>query len=87
MIAGMAESELIDLHFSLGSYIRNEFGLWFENDNLLNDCRRISNEPSLHPDSASSVIIEELWKRLSKTHKLRIDFYVSSFYPDENWPN
>jgi hypothetical protein len=72
IIASMDENDLIDLHFSLGAYVRNEFGLWSGNDDLLKDCRKIADEPSLHPDSASSVIIEELWKRLRKTHRLRV---------------
>ena len=30
-IASMDEGDLIDLHFSLGAYVRNEFGLWSGN--------------------------------------------------------
>ena len=71
-IASMDEGDLIDLHFSLGAYVRNEFGLWFGNKQLLEDCRRVSMDQYLHPDQASSVIIKELWKRLRKTHQLRV---------------
>jgi hypothetical protein len=70
-IASMDEEDLVDLHFSLGAYIRNEFGLWFGNRQLLDDCRTVSMDQYLHPDQASSVIIRELWKRLRKTHRLR----------------
>ena len=71
-IASMDEGDLIDLHFSLGAYVRNEFGLWFGNKHLLEDCRRVSMDQYLHPDHAASFIIKELWKRLRKTHQLRV---------------
>ena len=71
-IASMDEGDLIDLHFSLGAYVRNEFGLWSGNKQLLEDCRRVSMDQYLHPDQASSVIIRELWKQLRKTHQLRV---------------
>ena len=71
-IASMDEGDLIDLHFSLGAYVRNEFGLWFGNKQLLEDCRIVSMDQYLHPDQAASIIIKELWKRLRKTHQLRV---------------
>jgi hypothetical protein len=71
-IASMDEGDLIDLHFSLGSYIRNEFGLWSGNEDLLNDCRQMSGITFMHPDDAAAFIIGELWERLSKTHRLRV---------------
>ena len=70
-IASMDEGDLIDLHFSLGAYVRNEFGLWFGNNDLLNDCRQMSGISFMHPDDAAAFIIRELWKRLRKTHRLR----------------
>ena len=72
IIASMDENDLIDLHFSLGSYIRNEFGLWSGSEDLLNDCRQMSGITFMHPDDAAAFIIGELWERLSKTHKLRV---------------
>ncbi len=72
IIASMDENDLIDLHFSLGSYIRNEFGLWFGNRQLLDDCRTVSMDQYLHPDQAAGVIIKELWKRLRMTHSMRV---------------
>jgi hypothetical protein len=71
-IASTDEGDLIDLHFSLGSYIRNEFGLWSGNEDLLNDCRQMSGITFMHPDDAAAFIIGELWERLSKTHRLRV---------------
>ena len=70
-IANIPEDELVNLHSSLGAYIRNSFGLWSGNDLLLQSCKEILGEDEIHPDEASSVIIEELWKKLEKEHLLR----------------
>jgi hypothetical protein len=48
----------VDLHFSLGMAIRNQFGLWSGNLPLTLSCRR------LHPDACSEVIIEALCREL-----------------------
>ena len=68
----MAEGELINLHFTLGAFIRNQFMLWSENEDLLNDCRQMSGITFMNPDDATAFIIEELWNRLRKTHQLRV---------------
>ena len=70
-LANMNEGELINLHFTFGVFIRNQFGLWNENTDLLNDNRKISGITFMHPDDSAAFIIEELWKRLRKTHRLR----------------
>ena len=70
-LSKMDEGELVNLHFTFGVFIRNQFGLWNENTYLLNDCRKISGITFMHPDDSAAFIIEELWKRLRKTHKLR----------------
>lgn len=61
-IAGMPESELIHLHFELGMWIRNNLGLWQGNDALMQALRE--REPDIHPDDASMLIIEQVWRRL-----------------------
>jgi len=71
-VANMTEDELYTLNFSIGSYIRNRFGIWTGNEALLQSCRAISGDGSLHPKDASSVIIRALWDKLRKTHKLRV---------------
>jgi hypothetical protein len=71
-IANMAEIELNSLNVYLGQYIRNNFRLLTGNDSLLESCRLISGEPEIHADRASQIIIDELWKKLTKTHKLRL---------------
>ncbi len=37
-IKNTSEEELDKFHLTLGSYIRNEFGLWTNNEELLKDC-------------------------------------------------
>ena len=71
-IASLTEDELVTLQFTLGSHIGKEFGIWSGNRNLLESCEHISGDPHMHPDFAPTIIINELWKRLKETHKLRV---------------
>ena len=63
MIGNTSEEELIDLQFTLGEYIRNEFRLG-ENDDLMESCRIISKVDEINVGHASFIIILELWKKL-----------------------
>ena len=69
-ISATTEADLIGLHFGLGMRIRNEFGLWHDNRDLLMDCQRIKYGDaadsclSMDPDDASGLIIRALWARL-----------------------
>lgn len=40
-ICRMVEDDLPDLQLTLGSVIRNEYGIWKVNEALVDDCRRI----------------------------------------------
>ena len=71
-IAKMAEKDLMTLQFTLGSYIGSEFGVWTGNAELLYSCKRASGDVHLDPDYVAPLIIKELWKRLTESHKLRI---------------
>jgi hypothetical protein len=46
----------------LGQRIRNEFGLWAGNTELLSSC----GSETMHPDHASRVILRALWEKLRK---------------------
>ena len=59
-IALMKEDDLVDLHFSLGAEIRNVFDLHDLGEKLIADCG------TSHPDDASMVIINALWKKLTQ---------------------
>ena len=71
-IANMQESDLIYLHLTLGSYIRETFGIYLGNEVLMRSCKKILGRSNISEDEVSNVIIRELWKRLHKTHALRI---------------
>ena len=58
-IAEKEEVALIDFHIGLGQAIRNAW-LWKGNPSLVSDCG-VS-----HPDDATMVIIEALWKSLQR---------------------
>jgi hypothetical protein len=54
------KEDLILLHHGWGTGIRNDFGLWRGNTNLMADCH------AQHPDDASMVIIKAVWQKLQK---------------------
>jgi hypothetical protein len=70
-IAKMGKYDLSALPFTMGQYIREQFGLGRGNEELMDSCRSLSGEDDLHEESASMVIIEALWERLRQTHALR----------------
>lgn len=56
------KEDLIKFHHGWGTGIRNHYGLWRGNDNLiLSACGK-----PCHPDDASMVIIEAVWSALQK---------------------
>ena len=57
-IAAPPKDELIDLHFGLGAWIRNFFGLYKGNQALMKATGK------RQPDDASDVIILAFWERL-----------------------
>lgn len=71
-IANLQEDELTGLYSTLGTYIRNNFGLWSGNEALLDDCRQVTGNQNVHQDDAAAIIIKELWTRVKGTHKLRV---------------
>ena len=71
-IANMTMGELINLNPTIGAYIRNKFGLFSGNKDLLEACRWWSKDQHLLPEQAPMMIIKELWQQLRKTHKLRV---------------
>ena len=59
-LRGMSKKGLLTLHHELGMCIRNSFGLWEGNTELLESC----GSPAMKPDSASAVMIRAVWRRL-----------------------
>jgi len=72
LIQNTDEVDLIQYYFTLGIGIRNEFGLWSGNKELLKSCcsqnkravLKFCGSETIAPDDASMVIIEALWRRL-----------------------
>jgi hypothetical protein len=54
--------DLIEFHFSHGTHIRNELGLWRGNLRLV---LSIGKKEGLHPDGASHLILIALWETLN----------------------
>jgi len=72
ILANMKEIDLISLHSTLGVYIRDNFGLWSGNEELMKSCRSLMGEEEIHEDSASQLIISKLWEKLRESHLLRV---------------
>jgi hypothetical protein len=72
VIANMMHDELVDLNSNLGAYIRNAFRLWAGNQELMESCRFVTKNKKLDVDEASFVIIDAMWEKLRKTHKLKV---------------
>ena len=65
-ILAMQEEDLMNLHFSLAAYIRNQFRLWTGNEALMESCRSAFGNQDLHVDDVSMVIVKALWERLKR---------------------
>ncbi len=71
-IAKMEKSELKVLHITLGPHIREEFGFWTGNHELMESCRILSGKDAFDIAAGSAMIINGLWARLKRTHALRV---------------
>lgn len=59
---------LVVFHFGLGLYIRNQLGIYNGNEALLQDIGSRDDNYFIHPDSVSSMILDELQKKLRKSN-------------------
>jgi hypothetical protein len=60
LIKYTSEDRLIWFHFDWAVNMRNEFGMWEDNTDLLESCG------ASNPDDASMVIVDAVWKELTK---------------------
>lgn len=58
----LKKNELIDLHFGLGLAVRYAFGLHDTESQLRLSCG------TEHPDDASQIIIQALWKKVKESN-------------------
>jgi uncharacterized protein DUF6794 len=67
------KGDKINFHFGLGTYIRNEFGIWNGNSSLMSseyeEIDGIRFPIFCHPDEVSGYIIKALQKRLRSKKK------------------
>lgn len=64
LLRSTPKDDLIQFHFGWGMGIRNNFGLWGGNASLMRSCAAASGQAFMHPDDASMVIIEAVWRWL-----------------------
>lgn len=72
ILANMQPNELDHLKSNLGDYIKQNFGLYTGNTDLLESCAQLGQINQPLADEACAVILKALWKDLQATHKLRI---------------
>ena len=66
-IRSVPKSYLIMFHRGWGRGIRNAYGLWQNNYQLLESCAKKAGKESIHPDFASSIIIKNVWEKLNSS--------------------
>jgi len=69
-ITTMSLEEMAFLNLSLGTYIRNTFGLWEGNVVLLESCAEEAEMEFLHQEEASAVILARMALELKKTEEI-----------------
>ena len=72
MMANMNQEDLFSLLPSLGEFIKENFGSEGENEKLIESCLSDSGKNVLQEDDAVLIVIEKVWERLRKTHRLRV---------------
>ncbi len=71
-IAHLQANQLESLLQALDVYLNDEFALERGNDLLMASCTRYLDEELAAESKPAMAIITKLWKRLSKTHRLRV---------------
>ena len=72
LIANMTFGELAIVNVTLGKYIRENFGIWTGNVELLESCRKYSGQKDLTVENISMIVIQAFWEKLKETHRLRV---------------
>jgi len=70
-VAKLTEKDLIILEGILVFYVSMLLEEWTVNEELLESCRAFTGI-DLDATAASTIILEEIWKELKVTHKLRV---------------
>lgn len=59
-----SKEDVIFFHHRWGMGIRNAYGLWPAESPVRRSCARMVGESDLHPESASTVIMEGVWEKV-----------------------
>jgi len=70
-IAKMNKRELSAMHVTLGPGIREKYGFWTGNEELMESCRILSGKDRFDVATGSAMIIDLMWAKLKRTHSLR----------------
>jgi hypothetical protein len=71
-LANIQSSELNHLRTGLSEYIKQKFGLYAGNAQLMESCAKIGRLENPLVEEACAVILRALWVDLQQTHKLRV---------------
>ncbi|MCB9481819.1 MAG: hypothetical protein H6681_02655 [Desulfobacteraceae bacterium] len=71
IISNMSEHELPDVLLVMGITILSKY-YWPKNNLLLDDCVKISGRQNLEEFEIAEIIIKMFWKKLKKTHRIRL---------------
>ena len=71
-IAKLEIYELGMLNPTLVEHIKQNYGLKFKKGELMKDCRFLAKGKEIDEDVAADLIIKGMWKKLRKTHTIRI---------------
>lgn len=73
VLAHLSENELDSaVYLEMAKVIRREFGLYHGNAELLKSCRKYLGKEYDRYEDPAMVIMKELWKKIKKTHNLRV---------------
>jgi hypothetical protein len=71
-VANMTKEKLLSLNQCLGLFIDNQLLQKDVNLELFESCITISGNDNLNENNAAFVIVEKLWEKLQKTHRMRV---------------
>jgi len=73
VLASLTEDELEStVYLALAKTIRKEFGLYSGNHDLLSSCSSYLGRDYDRYEDPTMVIVKELWKKIKKSHSLRV---------------
>jgi hypothetical protein len=72
VFADLTEEQLLPLQLTLTKYIAEKLITTTAKEEVLEDCIKIAEDEDLTESESACVILCVMWKRLRKTHRLRV---------------